>query len=121
MIKSHYNTKLNKIVKLGNSLVGKNCKPFIIAEMSGNHNGSLDRAKEIVVAAAKNVADSIKLQTYTADTLTLDCTREDFLIQDEKSLWNGRRLYELYEEAHTPWEWHKDLFQYSKDIGIFRS
>jgi pseudaminic acid synthase len=93
-------------------------RPYIIAEMSGNHNGSLDRALEIVDAAAGNGADAIKLQTYTADTMTLDSDLPDFKIQDESSLWSGRTLYDLYEEAHTPWEWHKPIFSRAKELGL---
>ena len=93
-------------------------RPYLIAEMSGNHNHSLDRAMEIVSAAANSGADAIKLQTYTADTLTLDVDMPGFVIEDEKSLWAGRRLYDLYEEAHTPWEWHKPLMDHAKSLGI---
>lgn len=105
-------------MKIGNRIIGKGHKPFIIAEMSGNHNQSIDTAKAIVKAAADAGADAIKLQTYTADTMTLDIKDGDFLIQDEKSLWNGRNLYELYEEAHTPWDWHKPLFDYARELGL---
>ncbi|MDD3000422.1 MAG: pseudaminic acid synthase [Candidatus Riflebacteria bacterium] len=93
-------------------------KPFIIAEMSGNHNQSLERALEIVEAAAAAGADAIKLQTYTADTMTLNLSGGDFLINDPKSLWYKENLYSLYEKAHTPWEWHKPIFDYSKSLGI---
>jgi len=89
--------------------------PFIIAEMSGNHNQSLKRALEIIDAAAECGADAIKLQTYTADTLTL---KGAYTITDKKSLWYGRDLYDLYQEAHTPWEWHKALFDRAKERGI---
>ena len=93
-------------------------KPFIIAEMSGNHNQSLERALEIVEAAAKAGADAIKLQTYTADTMTLDISEGEFFIEDKNSLWAGRSLYDLYQEAHTPWEWHRPLFEHAKNLGI---
>ena len=93
-------------------------KPFIIAEMSGNHNQSLDRAKEIIKAAADSGAHAIKLQTYTADTMTINHTGGLFDITDNNSLWYGRNLYELYEEAHTPWDWHKPLFDYAKELGL---
>lgn len=104
--------------KIGDYEIFEGCKPFIIAEMSGNHNHSLDRALEIVEAAAKAGADALKIQTYTADTITLDCDAEDFVINDEKSLWNGRKLHELYDEAHTPWDWHKPIFDKAKELGI---
>ncbi len=95
--------------------IGKSHKPFIIAEMSGNHNQSLDRALKIVEEAAKAGVDAIKLQTYTADTMTI---KGAFTITDENSLWNGRELYELYQEAFTPWEWHKPIFDYAKSMGL---
>lgn len=103
-------------VLLGNKKVGTNHKPFVIAEMSGNHNQSLDRALAIVEAAAKNGADAIKLQTYTADTMTI---RGAYTIDDAASLWNGRELYDLYKEAYTPWEWHKPIFEKAKSLGMF--
>ena len=86
--------------------------------MSGNHNQSLNRALEIVSEAAQAGADAIKLQTYTADTMTLDVKNKDFLINDPTSLWNGRQLYDLYKEAHTPWAWHKPIMEHAKDLGI---
>src|SRR5450830_922902 len=96
--------------QIGNRFVGPNHPPFIIAEMSGNHNQSLDRALEIVDAAAKTGAHALKIQTYTAATMTLDLDQGEFFIADPKSLWNGTSLYKLYEQAHTPWEWHKPIF-----------
>ena len=92
--------------------------PMVIAEMSGNHNQSLERALEIVEAAAKSGAHALKLQTYTADTMTLDVDMPGFRIEDEQSLWNGRTLYELYEEAHTPWEWHAPIMDRAKELGL---
>src|SRR5690554_1962069 len=88
-------------------IIGSNQPPFIIAEMSGNHNQSLDRALEIVDAAARAGAHALKIQTYTADTMTLDLDSGDFYIDDPNSLWNGNSLYKLYQQAYTPWEWHK--------------
>jgi len=93
-------------------------RPFIIAEMSGNHNQSLDRAFAILDAAVKAGADAIKLQTYTADTMTINASHGRFSIQDEGSLWNGENLHSLYEKAHTPWEWHAPLFKRAREQGI---
>ncbi|HSD38965.1 MAG TPA: pseudaminic acid synthase [Rhodocyclaceae bacterium] len=104
--------------EIGGRPVGLNAAPFFIAEMSGNHNGSLDRALEIVDAIADAGAHALKIQTYTADTMTLDIPHGEFLIQDEKSLWNGRTLYDLYEEAHTPWAWHGPIFERAKKRGM---
>jgi pseudaminic acid synthase len=92
--------------------------PFVIAEMSGNHNQSLERALEIVKAAAEAGANAIKLQTYTADTMTLNISDGVFRIDDPNSLWYGRNLYELYQEAYTPWEWHKEIFDYAESLGL---
>ena len=98
--------------------IGLNHKPFIIAEMSGNHNQSLDRALEIVESAAKAGADALKIQTYTADTLTLKADTEDFFINDQDSLWKGQSLHKLYQLAYTPWEWHKAIFDRCNQLGI---
>lgn len=105
-------------IKIGNHIISKDAKPFIIAEMSGNHNQSLERAKEIIKIAAATGAHAVKLQTYTSDTMTIDHRGGLFDITDKKSLWYGRNLYELYQEAHTPWDWHKPLFDYAKSLGI---
>jgi len=105
-------------MKIGNIQIGINHKPFIIAEMSGNHNQSLDRALEIVEAAAKTGAHALKLQTYTADTITLDIDEGDFFIEDKDNLWEGKSLYELYQEAHTPWEWHEPIMKRANELGI---
>lgn len=102
-------------INLGEVAVGTDHKPFIIAEMSGNHNQSLERALAIVDAAANAGAHAIKLQTYTADTMTIKGT---YRINDQNSLWNGRELYDLYKEAYTPWEWHKPIFERAKEKGI---
>jgi N-acetylneuraminate synthase len=98
--------------------IGRQHRPFVIAEMSGNHNQSLDRALSIVDAAAATGAQAIKLQTYTADTMTLDLREREFLISDPSSLWTGRSLYELYDEAHTPWEWHAPLIERARSHGM---
>ncbi len=92
--------------------------PFIIAEMSGNHNQSLERALEIVDAAAKAGAHALKLQTYTADTMTLDLSEGEFFITDPDSLWKGTSLYQLYKDAHTPWDWHPYIFERCRKNGI---
>mgnify|MGYP000871669305 FL=1 len=98
--------------------IGFGQKPFIIAEMSGNHNGSLDRALTLVDAAADAGADAVKLQTFTADTITLDVKTDEFVISDENSLWYGRSLYELYKEAATPWEWHSEILDHAFKRGL---
>jgi N-acetylneuraminate synthase len=103
---------------IANRKISKNHEPFIIAEMSGNHNRSLDRALAIVDAAAEVGAQAIKLQTYTADTMTLDINEREFFISDDNSLWKERTLYDLYREAHTPWEWHKPIFERAKQLGM---
>lgn len=101
--------------KIENRLIGPSHRPFIIAEMSGNHNQSLERAMAIVKAAAESGTDALKLQTYTPDTMTI---RGAYTIQDKNSLWNGRELYDLYSEAFTPWEWHKQIFDYARSLGM---
>lgn len=98
--------------------VGRDYPPFVIAEMSGNHNGSLDRALSLVQAAAHSGAHALKLQTYTADTMTIDCDRPEFTISNQHSPWHGRRLYELYQQAHTPWEWHGPIFERAASLGM---
>ena len=101
--------------KIGNYTIGNNHKPFIIAEMSGNHNQSIERAFEIVDAAAAAGAHAIKLQTYTADTITM---KGVFTINDKNSLWDGKELHDLYKMAYTPWEWHQAIFERAKQKGI---
>ena len=96
--------------------VGPNQPPYIIAELSGNHNGSLDRAITLIKAAKETGADAVKLQTYTADSLTIDTQREEFVLKD--GTWAGRNLYQLYKEAHTPWDWFPELFKAAKALGI---
>ncbi|WP_188767010.1 pseudaminic acid synthase [Emticicia aquatilis] len=105
-------------MKIGNYNIGQSYKPFIIAEMSGNHNQSIERALKIIEIAAKSGADAIKLQTYTADTLTINQRGGLFDIEDSTSLWAGRNLYELYQEAYTPWEWHDAMYKCAADNGI---
>lgn len=104
-----------KFITIGGRKIGPNHKPFIIAEMSGNHNQSLERALQIVDEAALAGVDAIKLQTYTADTMTV---KGAYTIKDDNSLWNGRELYELYQQAYTPWEWHKAIFDRANQHGI---
>lgn len=101
-----------------NRKIGINYKPFIIAEMSGNHNHSLERALAIVEAAAKAGVDALKLQTYTADTMTLNIDDKEFHIDDPNNLWQGNSLYGLYQQAYTPWEWHKPIFDRCKELGL---
>ena len=103
---------------IGDFPVGLGHPPMVIAEMSGNHNQSLDRALEIVDAAARAGAHAIKLQTYTADTITLDCRGGSFEIKDPNSLWSGNNLYDLYKNAHTPWEWHQPIMERAKKLGL---
>jgi len=106
------------MIQIGGIQIGVNHKPFIIAEMSGNHNQSLDRALEIVEFAAKSGAHAVKLQTYTADTLTLDISEGEFIIKDKDSLWEGESLYELYKKAYTPWEWHEPILKRADELGM---
>ena len=105
-------------IKIGPFTIGFGHKPFVIAEMSGNHNQSLDRALAIVDAAALTGVQAMKIQTYTADTMTLDLDRDEFFIKDPKSLWNGTSLYKLYQQAYTPWEWHKAIFDRCREKGM---
>jgi pseudaminic acid synthase len=107
-----------RVIKIGERLIGLHQAPFIIAEMSGNHNQSLERALEIVEAAAKTGAHALKIQTYTPDTMTLDIDEREFHIGDPNSLWSGNSLYKLYGEAYTPWEWHKPIFQRAQELGM---
>lgn len=107
-----------KEITLGNRKIGREHPPFVIAEMSGNHNQSLDRALKIVTAAAKSGAYALKLQTYTADTMTLDLKEGEFFIEDPQSLWKGKSLYELYQQAYTPWEWHRPIFDRCRELGL---
>lgn len=106
------------MIKISNVSISRDHKPFIIAEMSGNHNHSLERAFEIVDAAAESGAHALKLQTYTADTITIDKSEGEFFISDPKSLWKGETLHNLYKQAYTPWEWHKPIMGRCKEKGI---
>ena len=105
-------------MRIENRKIGRGHPPFVIAEMSGNHNQSLERALEIVEAAAKTGAHALKIQTYTPDTMTLDLDEREFHISDPNSLWSGTSLYKLYGEAYTPWEWHKPIFDRARELGI---
>ncbi len=105
-------------MKILNHEVSIDARPLVIAEMSGNHNQSLDRGLKIVEAAAEAGVQALKLQTYSPDTITLDVQDGDFMIEDSNSLWHGRSLYDLYEEAHTPWEWHAPIMKRAAELGL---
>lgn len=109
---------MNKTMQIASRMIGREYAPFVIAEMSGNHNQSLNRALEIVEAAARSGAHAIKLQTYTPDTMTLDMNEREFHISNAGSLWQGKSLYQLYGEAYTPWEWHQPIFEHARKLGI---
>lgn len=106
------------MIKIGHREIGRYTKPFIIAEMSGNHNQSLERALQLVDIAADAGVDALKLQTYTPDTITLDVHTGEFFISSETNLWKGQSLYNLYKEAYTPWEWHEAIFNRAKERGL---
>lgn len=105
------------LIKIDNKVISNNSKTFIIAEISANHNHNIEIAKEMIRAAKKAGADAVKLQTYTADTMTLDCSNEYFQI-NQSTIWDGTTLYKLYKEAYTPWEWHKELMEVAKEEDI---
>lgn len=107
---------MNKFITIDGKKIGSDFKPYIIAELSANHNGDIDRAYRIMEEAVKAGADAIKIQTYTHDTMTIDCDHEDFQIKG--GLWDGQSLYELYAKAHLPWEWNKLLFEKARELGI---
>jgi N-acetylneuraminate synthase len=115
-ILSNVGEKMNLQINIDGCLIGQGCPPYIVAEMSGNHNHDLGRALRIIDAAKTAGANAVKLQTYRADTITIDHSSDEFTVNG--GLWDGRRLYELYEEAHTPWAWHAPLFEYARRIGI---
>lgn len=106
------------MIDLGLKKIGDGLRPFIVAEISGNHNGDINRAFAIIDAAYDAGADAVKLQTYTADTMTLDSENEEFQVNDKNNPWYGYSLHTLYDEAHTPWQWHKELFDYINDKGM---
>lgn len=107
---------MNPSIAIANRKIGTDFAPYVIAEMSANHNGKLETALRIIEEAKKAGADAVKLQSYTADTITLDCDTEDFQIHG--GLWDGKTLYQLYKEAHMPWAWHKPLFEHARKHGI---
>lgn len=107
-----------KDIQIEHITIGENHTPFIIAEMSGNHNKSLNRALEIVEAAAKSGAHAIKLQTYTPETITIDASGGLFEINNSDSLWKGKQLFSLYKDAYTPWEWHETIFKRARELGM---
>ena len=103
-------------MNINQTFINKGSKPFIIAELSANHGGSIERAKDSITMAKKAGVSAVKIQTYTPDTMTINCDLPDFLVKD--GLWAGRTLYELYSEAYTPFEWHKELFRHAKNCGV---
>jgi len=107
---------MSREISIAKRLIGPNHPPYIIAELSANHNGQLERALQTIEMAKRQGADAIKLQTYTADTLTIDCDQPDFQIKG--GLWDGYNLYQLYQWAHTPFAWHKTLFEHARKVGI---
>ena len=106
----------NSLMKIKDRQIGENHPPYIIAELSANHNGSLERALKTIKMAKSMGADAVKFQTYTPDTLTIDSDKEDFKIKG--GLWDGLTLYELYKSAFTPFEWHEEMFNYAQSVGI---
>lgn len=106
----------NAFIQIGDARIGEGYAPYIVAELSANHNGDLNKALKLVELAKDNGADAIKIQTYTADTLTINSNKADFKING--GLWDGKTLYELYDWAHTPWEWHEALFAKAREVGV---
>ena len=107
---------MNKEIKIGSHVIAKDMPTYIIAEMSGNHNMEFERAKKIIDAAAKAGADAIKIQTYTPDTITIDCS--DDIFKTQSKIWEGMTLYQLYQKAYTPWEWQEELRDYALNLGL---
>jgi N-acetylneuraminate synthase len=103
-------------IRIDGREIGRAAAPYVIAELSANHNGSLDRAMKLIELARDAGVDAVKIQTYRPDTITLDCDAEDFV--NRGGLWDGRTLYDLYQEAHLPWEWHEPLFRHARDLGV---
>ena len=116
LVMKNWEVSMKNEFKINGVTIGTGHAPYIVAEMSANHNGDIDAAFKIIAAAKECGADAIKLQTYTADTLTLKSSHPDFVIKG--GLWDGSTLYDLYDNAHTPWEWHKDLFAFARELGI---
>ncbi|HQT03061.1 MAG TPA: N-acetylneuraminate synthase family protein, partial [Thiotrichales bacterium] len=107
---------MNPFIHISGRPIGADYEPYVIAEMSANHNGDISNAFKIIEMAKASGADAVKLQTYKPDTITLNITTPDFMI--EGGLWGGQSLYQLYESAYMPWEWHKPLFDYAREVGI---
>jgi pseudaminic acid synthase len=110
--------RFSSLINIGGITIGPGHRPFVIAEVSGNHNLSIERAFQIIAAAKDAGADAVKLQTYTADTMTLNLREKEFFVSDSENIWKGQSLYELYEKAHTPWAWHEEIFNYAKKLEI---
>jgi len=106
------------VIEIGNTKIGEEYPPFIVAELSANHDQSLEKAFSLVKTASACGAHAVKLQTYTPDTMTLNIDQKEFLIQDKKSLWHNNTLYELYKKAYTPWEWHAPIFKLAEQLGL---
>ena len=106
----------NSSITINNVKIGEKESPYVIAELSANHNGSIENAFKIISHAKECGASAVKIQTYTPDTITLNLNTPDF--QVDSGIWKGKSLYELYEGAHLPWEWHKPLFEFAKEVGI---
>lgn len=107
---------MNKEIQIGNRIISENSPVYIIAEMSANHNMDFNRAKAIIKAAAEAGADAIKIQTYTPDTITIDC--DDDIFKTQSKIWEGMSLYKLYQMAYTPWEWQSQLQEYAQKLGL---